>query len=799
MTHRGVLQAVERRALLGSLMRSIVSVAVAALALLLVPLASAAQDDTPAPASTAGLPKGPVPYTKLHPKPKAKPHIQATGAAAATTPTVTTATAPPKPATSAPRTKPAATPVAAAPKPASPPVQAVPVAPAKPAAAPPPTRPSALAPPPPAAESTPPPAPVARPPGARLTPGQALPPAELEAFVDGVVKDAMAREHIAGVTVSVVQSGQVVLKKGYGFAGLNPQRPVDPDATLFRVGSISKTFTWIALMKEVEAGRIRLNQPVNLYLPERVQVKDQGYDQPVRVTNLMDHSAGFEDRALGQLFERDFDRVRPLDLYLRQERPKRVHPPGAVSSYSNYGAALAGEAVTYTSGRPYERLIEEEILVPLGMAHTTFREPHAPKTGLPAPMPQRLAPNVSDGYRWTPTGFQRRDYEFIGQIAPAGGGSSTAGDMARYMLMQLGGGQLNGTVIYGPASAQLFRTPLRKTPVGINGWANGFMVFDLPGGFRGYGHGGATLSFFSNMVVVPDLNLGVFISTNTDTGRPLDGRLPERIVQHFYAAPDVFPRPPSPELAQRRNDFAGYYLTTRRTYSGLEGFVDQLIGGATVAVTHEGLLITSDSGGVNTWVPEGPLNDGRFIGVQGSERLAFDMPPSGDGAARAYHVASGAQVFERAPLWKQPRMLILLAALTAIAALATIAGVIARNRREFRENQVQSRASLVQNIQAVLWLIAFALLGLWASKTGDAAVIMYRWPGFLMITASACALVAAGLTATTLLALPAIWRGGRRVDSWTQLRKTFFSLTVLIYAAFSVVLALWGALSPWSG
>ena len=155
-------------------------------------------------------------------------------------------------------------------------------------------------------------------PGARLAPGQPLPPAELDAFVEGIVRDAMIREHIAGVTIAVVQNGQVVLKKGYGVASLNPQRPVDPDKSLFRVASVSKTFTWIALMKEVEAGRIRLNQPVNLYLPERVQVRDQGYDQPVRVINLMDHSAGFEDRALGQLFERNPSRVRPLELYLRQ-------------------------------------------------------------------------------------------------------------------------------------------------------------------------------------------------------------------------------------------------------------------------------------------------------------------------------------------------------------------------------------------------------------------------------------------------------------------------------------------------
>jgi hypothetical protein len=368
--------------------------------------------------------------------------------------------------------------------------------------------------------------------------------------------------------------------------------------------------------------------------------------------------------------------------------------------------------------------------------------------------------------------------------------------MARYMLMQLGGGQFGGATVYGPTTAQAFRTPLRQTPPGINGWAHGFMVFDLPGGHRGYGHGGATLSFFSNMVVVPDLNLGIFISTNTDTGRPLVNRLPERLVQYFYVQPEVFPRPGSPELVERHGDFAGYYLTTRRTYSGLEGFVDQLTGGAEVGVTHDGRLITTDGGGVKSWVPDGPLEQGRFIATQGSERIAFDLT---DRTAHAFHVASGTQVYERAPVWRQPRTLAILAALATAAALATLAGVVVRNRREFRENQVQSRASLVQNIQAALWLLMLGLFALWASKTGDQAEIMYRWPGVLMVTASACALVSAGLTITTLIAIPAIWRGGRRVDSWTPLRKAFFSVTVLIYAAFSIDLALWGALSPWSG
>ena len=125
--------------------------------------------------------------------------------------------------------------------------------------------------------------------------------------------------------------------------------------------------------------------------------------------------------------------------------------------------------------------------------------------------------------------------------------------------------------------------------------------------------------------------------------------------------------------------------------------------------------------------------------------------------------------------------------------------MLLRNRREFRETPIQSRASVIQNVQAVLWLTVFALFGLWASGAGDAANVMYGWPGPWLVIASACALVATMMTAVTAMILPGVWRGGRRVDSWTSLRKTAFSTTVLIYLAFSVLLGIWGALQPWAG
>ncbi|WP_414694690.1 serine hydrolase domain-containing protein [Phenylobacterium sp.] len=604
----------------------------------------------------------------------------------------------------------------------------------------------------------------------------------------------MRREHVAGATVSVVQDGQVVLKRGYGFASLEPRRAVDPDRTLFRIGSISKTFTWILLMREIEAGRIRPDAQVNLYLPDRVRLS--GRSREVTIRQLMEHTPGFEDRALGQLFENDPRRVRPLDLYLRQERPSRVRRPGIVSSYSNYGVALAGAAVTFGKGKTFERMVEDEITVPLRMNHTTFREPRPDRRGLPAPMPERLRDDISTGYAWRNAGFTPQDYEYIGQVAPAGSASSTAGDMARYMQMLLGDGTSNGVTVFGPRAARAFRSPLRQTPPGINGWAHGFMVFDLPGGFAGYGHGGDTLAFHSSMIVVPELKLGIFVSTNSASGARIAYPFPEALVRHFYAGPATFPRAGSAELAEAADAYDGAYLSTRRAHGGLEGFVGLLVGATDVEVTSGGRLVTRPAlGEAKAWTPDGPLSEGRFVATVGDERLAFLME---DGRPVGFRPDINTETFRRTPFAERPGVLTTMAGLTLLAAVGTFAGLVLRNRREVRQNQIQARAAMVQTMQAGLWLAALVLFGAWAAGASDIERIMYGWPGPLLVTASASALVAAALCLITIAALPAVWQGGRRVDSWTVLRKVFFTLSVLIYTVFAVLLAMNGALEPWS-
>jgi hypothetical protein len=316
------------------------------------------------------------------------------------------------------------------------------------------------------------------------------------------------------------------------------------------------------------------------------------------------------------------------------------------------------------------------------------------------------------------------------------------------------------------------------------------MEIALPGGFTGRGHGGDTLWFHSMMVTVPELNLGVFVTTNTDTGPFLTSTLAERIVGQFYAPPPDLPRPGASALADQRGVYAGTYLTTRRPYSGLEKFVFLIIGQTKISVTEDGRLLT----GNQAWVPDGP--EGHFHQADGPLTTAFALQ---NGRALRWFPPSGTVAFDRiGPLYQIPT-LITVTALALLASIATLVGIFTRDRRESRQTPMQGRAGLVQTTIAVLWLVTAVLTAAWASGASDIGRVMYHWPGPLLILASACALTGGLLTLLTIVMAPSVWRGGRRVDSWTAWRKLRFTMTTVIFAAFSLMLGLWGGLAPWSG
>jgi CubicO group peptidase (beta-lactamase class C family) len=158
---------------------------------------------------------------------------------------------------------------------------------------------------------------------------------DLNPWRDGFFPNALKQADIAGAVVIVVKDGQVVAKKGYGYADVVKRIPMDPDRTIVGVGSVSKLFAWTAVMQLVEQGKLDLDADINRYLDFKIPPY-QG--KPITLRNLMTHSAGFAERGFKVWPEGQTPRT--LGAYLKGTPvPDRIYAPGTVAAYSNYGAA----------------------------------------------------------------------------------------------------------------------------------------------------------------------------------------------------------------------------------------------------------------------------------------------------------------------------------------------------------------------------------------------------------------------------------------------------------------------------
>src|ERR1700760_960631 len=320
---------------------------------------------------------------------------------------------------------------------------------------------------------------------------------DVEEFFDLLINDQLAREDGAGAIVGVVKDGQVILAKGYGYDDVAKGIRATGDASLFRIGSISKLIPWTAAMQLVEEKKLSLDEDVNTYLDFKIP---PAFGKPITLRNLMTHNTGFEDtwRDLGVA---DAQQLIPLDVYVKTHTPKRIYPPGVVAAYSNYGATLAGYLVQRVSGKPFEEYVGENIFRPLGMNRTTFAQPVAAD----------LAPMVSQGYGLASSPAGRFEYMVL---FPAGSVSASASDMCKFMLAHLQDGQLNGAQILSPETARLMHSRTLGFDERMNSWAYGFYE-ESTNGHRIIGHGGDLQRFHSDLHLILDAKTGFFISYNS--------------------------------------------------------------------------------------------------------------------------------------------------------------------------------------------------------------------------------------------------------------------------------------------
>lgn len=385
--------------------------------------------------------------------------------------------------------------------------------------------------------------------------------ADLPDFIDGFMS-----RHIGvsspGAAVVVVKDGRIIFSKGYGFADVENAVAVEPGHTVFEYGSISKLFVYTTVMRLWEQGRIDLEADIRSYLPEGFLQRLE-FDQPITMLDIMNHTTGFEDYLFDVVLPSTRDHL-TMEEALIACQPAQVYEPGRISSYSNYAVALAAYIAQEKVGERFCDYLKDTMFQPLGMELTSAHPGLSDKPGL-------LEQKAKGYLRRSPGDFRPGPWSYI-PLYPVGGINGTAEDLARFAmaLMPLPG---EGSLLFEKDDTfdELFTQTFRMGP-GMTGFAHGFIEWD--GAVKGFGHGGNTASFSTQMNIVPEERFGVIILTNAASETPITSGLTEALLGNGGSGESV-PGEGLPDAGI----LEGNYVPARRMHSGfleLYGFLSML-------------------------------------------------------------------------------------------------------------------------------------------------------------------------------------------------------------------------------
>jgi CubicO group peptidase (beta-lactamase class C family) len=423
----------------------------------------------------------------------------------------------------------------------------------------------------------------------------ALTTQDVDAWLDGYLPYALRTGDIAGAVVAVVKDGQIVTERGFGYSDVAKRTPVDPKLTLFRPGSVSKLFTWTAVMQLVEQGKIDLDGDVNQYLDFKIPPRE---GKPITMRNLMQHTAGFEEQAKGIL---SHDPKAPgFDVLLKQWVPERVFAPGSTPAYSNYGASLAGYIVQRVSGESFDDYIDQHIFAPLDMKYSTFRQP----------LPANLAPLMSQGY---PLASEPPEpFEIVGP-APAGSLSSPGEDMAHFMIAHLQNGEYHGNRILKAETAEMMHnSPLTLMPP-LNRMELGFFETNV-NGREVIAHLGDTQSFHTSLHLFLKEGVGFYVSFNSPgkagAAHGLRGALFDDFADRYFPAVESTAAIDEKTSASHAAKLKGHWINSRGSQSSFIAFAG-LAGQIKGSVNAKGELVVPPFEGLNGkprhWVEIAPF------------------------------------------------------------------------------------------------------------------------------------------------------------------------------------------------
>jgi len=594
----------------------------------------------------------------------------------------------------------------------------------------------------------------------------------LGAFLDGAFDQFIDELHVPSAVVVVIKNGKVLYARGYGYADVAKKTPVDPATSLFRIGSTSKLFTWTAVMQLVQQGKLNLDADVNTYLTDfKIPAT---YPKPVTLRSLMTHSPGFEDGALGYLIQNDSTRVKSIDETLKEHMPARVRPPLVLSSYSNYGAALAGLIVQNVSGVPFNEYIERNILEPLDMHHATFQEP----------LPANLKPDAVTGYVYRNGIYEAKPFEYVGGFRPAGSVSASALDMTHFMIAHLQDGRYGSNRILDSATAERMHTRNFANDPRLPAMALGFYEQRM-GGVRVIGHEGDTQYFHTAMFIVPTAQVGIFMSyVGTGAERLRDGVLASFFDRYFPPPPVTVAAAPD-SFVKAAAKYTGSYRFARHSSTKIDKalMVAEPAIKVSILPKQQRLLIT----GLGEHPAQfAPIGDGLFRQVDGDITIGFAQDSSG-AVTRLDVDQLPFMGTERVPWHDSPALwhfLLVVSTLIFLAALTTLW----YRRKEIKTMTPEQKRIVRLALASAVWFFLTVIV-LIAVIAGNTDTLGGAIPTSLKV-ALGMPIIFVLLTIALLVAVVRVWQRAH----WRVWQRVEFTAFVIAAVAVSLFFANWNLL-----
>ncbi len=382
--------------------------------------------------------------------------------------------------------------------------------------------------------------------------GDVAPDERYAAVADGVrsfIETEMADKGLPAVAIALVDDQDVVWAEGFGYERIQDSIPATA-TTVFRVGSVSKLFTDLAIMRQVEQGNLDLDAPITAVLPAFTPTNPFGGDITLR--QLTSHRAGLvREPPVGHYFD---DTEPTLDATVASlAATELVYAPEARSKYSNAGIAVVGQALSTVTGEPFSEHLQTRILDPLGMGSSSFEATAAVRA--------RLA----DAEMWTIDGRTFDAPTWGLGMSPAGSMYSTVIDLGRFMSALFEGGE-----VVEAATLESMWTPQFAPAGATEGFGIGFAVGELDG-HRSVGHGGAIYGFSTELLALPEERLGVVVTTSLDVTNTVMARIAEGALRAALAARSggawTAPVPPAPVGPERAERLEGRYSNGDGTHA----------------------------------------------------------------------------------------------------------------------------------------------------------------------------------------------------------------------------------------